>query len=118
MSAPSGERRIYDRHRFAAGGLDPPLATVGLVPRAALISDLSPSGVGLITTQPPPIGALVPVYMSGPPGMPSSVILGTIAYTTPEPDGLFRIGVICLEECLGVLRALIDQLVLVGWITA
>jgi hypothetical protein len=116
VSAPTGERRFHSRHRFALGGFDPPIATVGLVPRAALVTDLSPTGVGLLTTQPPPIGSIVPVKLAGPPGLPSCLILGEIVHHSLEPDGLFRVGVSCLEESLNVLRTLIDQMIEVGWI--
>ncbi len=98
------------------GGLDPPIATVGLIPRAALVYDLSPNGVGLLTTQPPPVGAIVPVKLAGPPGLSSCLILGEIVHNSPETDGLFRVGVVCLEESLGALRTLIDRMTEVGWI--
>jgi hypothetical protein len=116
VSAPSEERRVQDRHRFASGGFDPPIATIGLVPRAALVCDLSPAGIGLITTYSPPVGAIVPVVLSGPPGSASTLILGTVVHSSSEPDGLFHVGVDCLEECLNVLRATIDRLTELGWI--
>jgi hypothetical protein len=115
LAAPTPERRFHGRHRFALGGFDPPIATVGIVPRAALICDLSHTGIGLLTTQEPLVGAIVPVWMSGTPGSPSSLILGTIVHSSREPDGLYRVGLICLEESLGVLRSQIDRMTELGW---
>jgi hypothetical protein len=56
--------------------------------------------------------------MAGPPGVPSSLILGTIVHSAAEPDGLFRIGVVCLEECVEVLRTVIERMTALGWISS
>jgi hypothetical protein len=109
------ERRANARQRFTIQGSNPPIATLGLVPRAALICDLGPGGIGLLTTLAPPVGAIVPVWLPGPPGLPSSLILGTIVHTAPTDEGLHRVGLTCREESAAVLAALLAQWHALGW---
>jgi hypothetical protein len=49
-------------------------------------------------------------------GEPSSLVLATVVHSSREPDGLYRIGVTCLEECLSVLRTTIDRMIALGMI--
>jgi hypothetical protein len=118
VSAAAEERRANARHRFAIQGSNPPIATLGLLPRAALICDLGSSGIGLLTTLAPPLGAIVPVWLPGPPGSPSSLVLGTIVHTSLMTEGLYRVGLTCREESAGVLVALLDQWHNLGWTVA
>ena len=116
MSAPTGERRAHARRQFAEGGSNPLIATLGLVPRAAILCDVGPGGIGLLTTLPPPLGAVVPVWLARPAGTPSILLLATIVYLEPTAEGLFRIGLSCREESIATLHAFLEELPLPGWV--
>jgi hypothetical protein len=84
------------------------VATLGVVPRAALLCDLAPGGVGLLTTDPPPVGCVVPVWLAVPAGAPSRLVLLRVVHTSSEGADLYRIGLSCLDEIGGgVLRELL-----------
>src|SRR5262249_38212076 len=68
-SAPQ-ERRTSPRHAFATSGSNPVVATVGLVPRAAFVADLSSGGAGRLPPPPPPRGGIVPLCPGTPPRPP------------------------------------------------
>jgi hypothetical protein len=115
VPAAAEERRANARHRFTIQGSCPPIATLGLVPRAALICDLGTGGIGLLTTLAPPLGAIVPVWLPGPPGMPSILILGTIVHEARTDEGLSRVGLTCREESAAALSSLLAQWQVLGW---
>lgn len=103
------ERRAHLRHTFVTTGSNPVVATIGVVPRAALLSDLSPAGVGLLTTDPPPVGSVVPVWLALPIGAPSRLVLLRVVYTEVETSDLHRLGLCCLDDTSGaVLGDLMD----------
>jgi hypothetical protein len=115
VTASPPERRAHVRYQFATSSSNPPLATIGVIPRAALIANLSATGLGLLTTVSPPIGAIVPVWLPGPPGLPSSLILATIIHVTPDGALLHQVGLACREESLGVLGDVLDRFPTLGW---
>ena len=108
MNGLPSERRLQPRRQVMTGGSNPLIATLGVLPRAALICNLSTCGLGLLTTFAPPEGAILPVWLPGPPGQPSGLILGTVIHVQqPAADGLYRVGIACHDECG---RALLGEL--------
>jgi hypothetical protein len=106
---PSDERRAHPRLTFVTTGSNPVVATIWVVPRAALLSDLCPDGVGLLTTDPPPVGSVVPVWLALPIGAPSRLVLLRVVYAEAETTDLHRLGLCCLDDTSGaVLRGLMD----------
>jgi hypothetical protein len=69
-----------------------------VVPRAAFVSDLSAGGAGLLTTDPPPVDSIVPLWLAVPPGSLSRLVLVRVVHSSALPDGLHRIGLACLDE--------------------
>jgi hypothetical protein len=108
------ERRAEARSRLAQEDC-PPVATLGLVPRAALVCDISGAGLGLLTTVAPPEGAVVPVWLPGPPGTASELLLATVVYARPAGHGLYRVGLACREESRPQLRHFVERLPGLGW---
>jgi hypothetical protein len=99
VSGETSERRSHPRQPLATNGSNPLIATLGVLPRAALICDLSAGGLGLLTTFAPPQGAILPVWLPGPPGEPSRLILATVIHVQPPTgDGLYRVGIACHED--------------------
>ncbi len=99
MSGLPSDRRSHPRQSIANTGSNPVIATVGILPRAALVYDLTPNGLGLLTTFAPPVGALLPVWLPGPPGQPSNLVLVTVIHVQPPgSDGLFQMGVVCHDD--------------------
>lgn len=92
------ERRQFDRRMVVDHGSNPVVATIGVVPRAALIQDISPRGVGLVSIDPPPVGSIVPLWLSIPVGTPSRLLFVCVVYTKPAEGELYRIGVAALDE--------------------
>ena len=93
------ERRSHPRRLFAATGSNPLIATLGVLPRAALVCDISPAGLGLLTTFAPPVGAILPVWLATSPGEPSALLLATVVHVQPpSSDGLYRMGVSCHDD--------------------
>jgi hypothetical protein len=106
---PSDERRAHLRYTFVTTGSNPVVATIGVVPRAALLSDLCPAGVGLLTTDPPPIGSVVPVWLALPIGAPSRLVLLRVVYAEAETADLHRLGLCSLDDTSSaVLRDLLE----------
>jgi hypothetical protein len=112
VSGLPNEQRIQPRQAIATSGSNPLIATVGVLPRAALVCDISPSGLGLLTTFAPPVGALLPVWLPGPPGQPSHLILAAVVHVQPPSgDDLYHIGVACHDDSArGVLAELLARL--------
>jgi hypothetical protein len=108
----SDERRSHPRRQLVTSGSNPLIATLGVLPRAALVCDISPQGLGLLTTFAPPVGAILPVWLPGPPGQPSGLILATVVHVQePASDGLYRVGIACHDESgRSMLRDLIARL--------
>jgi hypothetical protein len=106
------ERRSHPRQQVTIRGSNPLIVTLGVLPRAALIHDLCPDGLGLLTTFAPPIGAIVPVWAPSSPGEPSALILAVVIHVQePTGDGLYRVGLACHDEGgRRVLRDLIRRL--------
>ena len=112
MGGPSPERRSQQRRHLATNGSNPVIATVGILPRAALVSDLSDEGLGLLTTFAPPLGAILPVWLPAPPGQPSHFLLATVVHVqSPSPDNLFQVGITCHDDAgRAILRELLARL--------
>jgi hypothetical protein len=104
------ERRSAQRRSFATNGSNPVVATVGLVPRAAFLADLSTGGAGLVTTDPPPVGSIVPLWLAIPPGSLSRLVLVRVVYSLPVSEDLHRVGLACLDEAgANLFRELLAQ---------
>src|SRR3954447_26324590 len=89
------ERRHEFRRPIATTGSNPVIVTAGVLPRAALLSDLSPLGLGLVTTFAPPVGSVLPVWLPGRPGETSNLVLVNVIHVRPSSDSLFQLGVAC-----------------------
>jgi hypothetical protein len=98
MAEPPAERRINARLRLAVAGSNPVIVTAGILPRAALIHDVSQFGLGLLATFAPPIGSVLPVWLPGEPGQPSSLMLVIVIHVKPSTDSLHYIGTACHDE--------------------
>src|SRR3954451_19200526 len=99
--APS-ERRHQSRHRLEMTGSNPVIVTAGVLPRAALLSDLSPQGMGMLTTFAPPVGSVLPVWLPGKPGETSNLVLVNVIHVNPSSDSLFQLGTACHDEASGL----------------
>jgi hypothetical protein len=97
-SQSAAERRIWPRHVFDDGGSNLPVATVGVYPRCAFVQDLSPGGISLLTTEPPPLGAVVPVWLPGRQNDPAPMLLVSVVHVAPHSEGLFRVGGELVDE--------------------
>jgi hypothetical protein len=93
-----GEQRNDVRYRLQTTGSNPIIVTAGVLPRAALVCDLSSRGLGLLATFAPPVGSVLPVWLPGQPGEVSSVILVHVIHVQPATDALHRIGAVCHDE--------------------
>lgn len=98
MSTSPDERRQYPRHRLSVTGSNPVLVTAGVFPRAALVREVSETGMGLLGAFAPPVGAVLPVWLPGKPGEPSVLVLVTVVHVLPDEGELNRIGVLCHDE--------------------
>lgn len=98
MDPGPNERRRQPRRSISTTGSNPVVATMGIVPRAALVCDLSPEGIGLVTTDPPPVGSIVPVWLAIPPGNPSTLLLGRVIYVRATSPDLHRVGLSWLDD--------------------
>jgi hypothetical protein len=94
----SQETRIWARRGFSMEGSNPLIATVGIYTRCAFVHDLSEGGIGLLITDPPPVGAVVPVWLPRPDGGPSTLLLVAIVHSSPQADGLHRVGGTLIDE--------------------
>jgi hypothetical protein len=112
VSGSPSERRSHPRRPITTDGSNPVIATIGILPRAALLCDLSAGGLSLLTTYSPPVGALLPIWLPGPPGQMSGLVLGTVVHVQPPADdGLYVVGVACQDEGgRAVLRELLARL--------
>jgi hypothetical protein len=97
-TALSKDRRSWSRQRFASRSSNPLIATVGVYTRCAFVDDLSAGGISLLITDPPPVGAVVPVWLPRQDGGPSSLLLVAIVHSTLQPDGLHRVGGSLIDE--------------------
>src|SRR5262245_2559987 len=79
-------------------GSNPVIVTAGVLPRAALVSDVSSLGLGLLTTFAPPVGSLLPVWLPGRPAEPSDLLLVSVIHVRPSTDSLFHVGTACHDE--------------------
>jgi hypothetical protein len=105
------ERRSQNRRVFPAKTSNPLSARIGVVPRGALVVDVSTHGLGLVTTDPPPVGSLVPVWVASHSGPCSELLLGRITHSEPIDRTLHRIGMAYADEAdLVVLRTLYESL--------
>lgn len=92
-------------------GSNPVLVTAGVLPRAALVADLSTAGLGLLATFAPPVGSVLPVWVPGRPGETSTVVLVKVIHVVPGPDNLYRIGTTVHDPAGGAaLRELYERL--------
>jgi hypothetical protein len=103
VSSAHPERRVHSRRPFLTTGSNPVVATIGILPRAALVCDLSVGGIGLLVTDPPPVGSIVPVWLAVPPGSPSRLLLVRVVYVQEEANELFRLGLSCLDEAAAII---------------
>ncbi len=74
------------------------MATIGVIPRAAILHDLSADGVALLTADPPPVGSVIPVWLALPVGAPSRMLLLRVIYKCPTENSLYRVGLACLDD--------------------
>jgi hypothetical protein len=79
-------------------GSNPVIVTAGLLPRAALLCDVSGLGLGLVTTFAPPVGSVLPVWLPGRPGEPSELMLVNVVHVRPTSDSLYHVGTSCHDE--------------------
>jgi hypothetical protein len=92
------DRRSRPRRLFATSGSNPVVATIGVVPRAAFLCDLGPGGVALLTTDPPAVGSVVPVWLALPVGAPSQIVLLRVVYAQAQGPDLHRLGLCGVDE--------------------
>jgi len=105
------ERRIQPRFIIGPFGSSPLLATLGIVPRTALLCDASKTGLGVLCADPPFVGSLVPVWLAGSPGEASKLLLMRAVYSILLSPGLFRVGLVILDEAdTGILNELLQRL--------
>lgn len=95
---PVDERRAHPRRALPTADSNPLVATVGLLPRTAIVIDLSVGGVGLLLADPPATGTLVPVWLPGTAGQPSPVLLAQVAHVSASPGSLYRVGLACIDS--------------------
>src|SRR5262249_53553517 len=95
---PPDDRRAQPRRPIPTSGSNPLVATLGLLPRPALVCDLSPTGLGVLLTNPPPPGTLVPVWLPGEPGRPSLLFLAQVMHLSIDPGPLFHVGLMAIDE--------------------
>jgi hypothetical protein len=74
------------------------VATIGIVPRAAFVSDVSASGVGVVTTHPMAVGSVVPIWLALGAGSASRQALVRVVHATAVSPDLHRIGLVTLDE--------------------
>lgn len=105
MPSDAVERRLHTRHRVALHGSNPVVATFGVLPRAAFVHDLSATGIAVLTTEPPPVGSVVPIWLPRAHGEASQLALARVAYAEPVDRGLHRVGMASLDESSSALLA-------------
>ena len=111
MQSSNPDRRYDTRLPVAQASSNPLSATLGVVPRAAMVCDVSLHGLGLITLDPPPVDSLVPVWLATSVGAASEMILGRIVHSEPLGGSLHRVGVSCSDIAdVLVLRTLYERL--------
>lgn len=111
VSSSSPERRRHDRRSISSNGSNPLVATIGVVPRAALINDIGPGGISLLSTDPPPVDSIVPLWLAVPIGSPSRLIFVRLVHVSPAGGDLYRIGAAAVDEAtVEILRELVDLL--------
>jgi hypothetical protein len=98
LSRSANDRRSSPRKRLSITGSNPVIVTAGIVPRAVLVSDLSPEGMGLLATFAPPIESVLPVWLPGRPGEPSVLALLQVVHVQPAVEGLHLIGTASHDE--------------------
>lgn len=98
MSSYPPDRRAHERRPFATEGSNPLVATVGVVPRAAFVCDLSAAGLAMLTTDPPPVGSVVPVWLAVSPSRESQLVLVRVIDVTAVSTELHRVGAESVEE--------------------
>jgi hypothetical protein len=79
-------------------GSNPVIVTAGVLPRAALVSDVSSLGLGLLTTFAPPVGSVLPLWLPGQPGEASDLVLVNVIHVRPSSDCLHHVGIACHDE--------------------
>src|SRR5262245_50509080 len=98
MAPDPPERRHMPRHAFATDGSNPVVVTLGVVPRAAFVCDLSATGLAVLTIDPPPMGSIVPLWLATTPGAPSRLMLVRVIHIQVVSEDLHRLGLACLDE--------------------
>src|SRR4051812_43580796 len=101
VSRSPSERRSELRRRLTMTGSNPVIVTAGVLPRAALVCDVSPLGLGLLTTFAPPVGSVLPVWLPGRPGEASDLVLVNVIHVRPSTDSLHHVGTACHDEASG-----------------
>ena len=61
------------------------------------MADLSAGGLSVLLAEPPPTGAMVPVWLPGPPGRPSLLLLAQVMHATAD-GALFRVGLMAADD--------------------
>ena len=111
MNPTTSDRRYDTRLAIPSASSNPLSATLGVVPRAAMVCDVSLRGLGLITVDPPPVDSLVPVWLAMPAAALSELLLGRVVHSEPLGGTLHRIGVTCSDDAdVHVLRSLYEQM--------
>lgn len=93
----SADRRSHPRRSLPTADSNPLVATVGLLPRTAIVCDVSARGIGVLLTDPPAPGTLVPVWLPGVIGEPSLMLLAQVAHVSADSGPLFRVGLACID---------------------
>jgi hypothetical protein len=82
------------------------VATVGICPRCVLVHDLSENGLSFLTTEPPPVGSVVPLWLPTQHGGWSHLLLVAIMHAFRHSEPLYRVGAQAIDESgAAVLRA-------------
>ena len=92
------ERRTVPRHPCPVVGSNPVVATVGLSQRAAFLCDVSPRGVGIVTTHSLAVGGVAPVWLAPKAGSPSRQALGRVIHCAALSPDLHRAGLAVLDS--------------------
>ncbi|MGL4552410.1 MAG: PilZ domain-containing protein [Gemmataceae bacterium] len=103
------DRRAETRRPIPIKDSNPLVATVGLMPRPALVADLSGGGLSVLLTDPLTPGTLVPVWLAGDPGRPSRLLLAQVMNVSIDDGPLFRVGLMAIDDAGRAVLADVDR---------
>jgi hypothetical protein len=103
-------RRAALRTRFTRGGTCRLVAPPDYRCRAAIVQDVSRSGVGLVLAEPLPVGSVLAIRSAGPAGA-DKVIGLSVRHITPLGEGRWLLGCDHAQDLApDEVRALLDAL--------